>query len=103
MNFPPEMREKLDKDQLIVFETCVDYAISIKKLKKNTGYSIKPPLIVVQGGAGSGKSFVIEAISQHMEKILSLNMSTKEQNDGSLSCIPLFHKYPKDLVHGDEI
>ena len=29
-----------------------------------------PPLLVVQGGAGSGKSSVIECMSQHMEKIL---------------------------------
>ena len=29
-----------------------------------------PPLLIVQGGAGTGKSTVIDVISQQMEKIL---------------------------------
>ena len=65
-----DIRKQLDKDQLIVFETCVNYAKSIKKSEGNDTNSVRPPLIIVQGGAGSGKSFVIDAISQHMEKIL---------------------------------
>ena len=60
-----EMREKLDKDQLVVFETCVNFAMSIKKAKGSTGYSSKPPLPVIQGGTGLGKNFAIETISQH--------------------------------------
>ena len=63
------MSQKLDKDQRLVFDICIDYATSVKKSRKNSSVPINPPLLVVQGGAGSGKSCVIEAISQHMEKI----------------------------------
>ena len=31
---------------------------------------MQPPLLTVQGGAGSGKSMVIDIVSQHVEKIL---------------------------------
>ena len=65
-----QMREKLDKDQLVVFETCVNFAMSIKKAKGSTGYSSKPPLPVIQGGTGLGKNFAIETISQHIEEVL---------------------------------
>ena len=64
------MCNRLDKDQRHVFEICINYAKSVKKARKNPDIKVRPPLIVVQGGAGTGKSCVIEAICQHMEKIL---------------------------------
>ena len=64
------MANTLDKDQRQVFEICINYAISIKKSRKANNLKLHPPLLVVQGGAGTGKSCVIHAISQHMEKIL---------------------------------
>ena len=60
----------LDEDQRLVLEIGVDFAKSIKKTRKNKDSPIEPPLLIVQGGAGSGKSTVIEALSQQMEKVL---------------------------------
>ena len=60
----------LDEDQRIVLDKAVNCAMSIKKYKYNKDISVRPPLLIVQGGAGSGKSLVIDVVSQHVEKIL---------------------------------
>ena len=54
----------------MVLERGVAFAKSLVKTKKTPGMSLNPPLLVVQGGAGSGKSTVIDVLCQHMEKIL---------------------------------
>ena len=61
--------QTLDEDQRLVLEIGVDFAKSIVKAKKTKGCQNSPPLLIVQGGAGSGKSSVIDALSQQMEKI----------------------------------
>ena len=48
----------------------MDYAKSIVKARKTKKFHCMPPLLIVQGGAGTGKSTVIDVISQQMEKIL---------------------------------
>ena len=63
------MSRELDEDQRLVLEIGIDYAKSIQKSRKTKARSY-PPLLVIQGGAGSGKSTVIDVLSQHMEKIL---------------------------------
>ena len=63
------MTRTLDEDQRIVLDKAVDFALSIKKFKNNKSVSVKPPLLIVQGGAGSGKSTVIDIVSQQVEKI----------------------------------
>ena len=65
-----EMARKLDEDQRVVLEKGVDYAKSIVKARKQNDALIPPPLVIVQGGAGTGKSTVINVLSQQMEKIL---------------------------------
>ena len=60
----------LDEDQRIVLEIGVDYAKSIIKAIKSKKVKSTPPLLIVQGGAGTGKSTVINVLSQQMEKIL---------------------------------
>ena len=64
-----DMTSKLDEDQRIVLETGVDFAKSIVKAKKAKELQINPPLLIIQGGAGAGKSTVIEVLCQQMEKI----------------------------------
>ena len=61
---------QLDDDQRIVVDVCVNYAKNIVKARK-VKMNIPPsPLVVVQGGAGSGKSTVIDVMCQQVEKIL---------------------------------
>ena len=62
-----DMYLKCDKEQTLVIDIAVNYAKTIKKCSQTLE---PPPLIVVQGGAGSGKSRVINLITQCVERIL---------------------------------
>ena len=64
------MTRKLDEDQRQVLDIGVNFAKNIVKARKAKGTVTKPPLMVIQGGAGSGKSTIIDVLSQHMEKVL---------------------------------
>ena len=60
----------LDVDQRMVLEVGVNFAKSVIKSKKRPYVESSQVLLVVQGGAGSGKSTVIDILSQQIEKIL---------------------------------
>ena len=60
----------LDNDQRLVVDTATNYAKSIKKSKNGLSKPDKAPLVIVQGGAGVGKSTVIEIVSQATDLIL---------------------------------
>ena len=59
----------LDQQQRMVLDIGVDFARSVVKNKEGKFPVQKAPLLVVQGGAGTGKSTLIDAMSQQMEKI----------------------------------
>ena len=59
----------LDKEQRIVLDIGVSFAKNVVKARNAGTPSPKAPLLVVQGGAGTGKSTVIDALSQQIEKI----------------------------------
>ena len=61
----------LDEEQMMVLEECVQFAKQLKKFRSNgRNYPQEIPKIMVQGGAGAGKSTVINTIIQWMERIL---------------------------------
>ena len=60
----------LDNEQRLVVDTATNYAKSIKKSKNSLSKPDKAPLVIVQGGAGVGKSTVIEIISEATDLIL---------------------------------
>ena len=64
------LTRNLDEDQRQVMDIGVDFAKCISKSKKTKKSISKPPLLIIQGGAGSGKSTVIDVLSQQMEKVL---------------------------------
>ena len=65
------MAQGLDRDQRLVLDIAVDYAKKLKIAKSsNVFMAVVAPLLAVQGGAGSGKSRVIDVMSQMVEKIL---------------------------------
>ena len=64
------MTKNLDEDQRVVLEIGVDFAKSLIKSMKAKKTPKSPPLLIVQGGAGTGKSTVIDVLSQQMEKVL---------------------------------
>ena len=64
------LTKKLDADQRMVLDIGVNHAKSVVKARNGKCKFPKQVLMVVQGGAGSGKSMVIDVLSQHMEKIL---------------------------------
>ena len=66
------MTLRLDDEQRRVLDIGVDYAKNLVKAKntKDGMTSTLVPFVVIQGGAGAGKSNVIDILSQRMEKIL---------------------------------
>ena len=60
----------LDNEQRLVVDTATNYAQSIRKSKNGLSKPDKAPLVIIQGGAGVGKSTVIEIISQATDIIL---------------------------------
>ena len=64
------MTQLLDKDQRIVVEIGVDVARSIIKARNSKASKVIHELLVIQGGAGTGKSAVIDVLSQQLERIL---------------------------------
>ena len=67
------MSRSLDEDQRVVLEIGVAFAKSVIKAKKCQEIVVIPSLLIVQGGAGSGKSTVIDVLCQHMEKIFRIS------------------------------
>ena len=64
------MSRNLDDDQRIVLEIGVSFAKNVIKSRKAKKALATQELLVVQGGAGSGKSLVIDILSQQIERIL---------------------------------
>ena len=62
--------DSLDEDQKCVIDIGITYAKDILKFRSGKAPLPTPPLIVVQGSAGSGKSHVIDLLSQWIEKLL---------------------------------
>ena len=60
----------LDADQRAVVDKMYNYAVqfSLAQKKKDNPWP-KPPLLMVHGGAGTGKSHVIDCVSQLVEKV----------------------------------
>ena len=67
--FLEDITLKLDREQRKVLDKGVDFAGNIVKNKNGARCQVEAPLFIVQGGAGSGKSTVIDAMSQQMEKM----------------------------------
>ena len=64
-----ELTRKLDHDQQMVLGKIFNFAYQLKISRKNPT-QVSPPLLIIQGGAGSGKSLLIKAAAQWFEKIL---------------------------------
>ena len=77
-----EMTLELDEEQKRVLEIGVNYAKNLVKAKNNKERitSSKVQNLVVQGGAGVGKSRVIEILTQRTEKMLRGQINPKGDN-----------------------
>ena len=64
-----EKTRKLDKWQRKVLETGLKYANGLKKYYNGSGTLPHADNVVVIGGAGSGKSTVIDCLTQHLHRI----------------------------------
>ena len=64
------MTRSLDEEQRIVLEIGVNFARALVKARHCQNARVTPELLVVQGGAGTGKSTVIDVLSQQMERII---------------------------------
>ena len=65
--------DDLDKDQQFVVDLAMTYAKDIVKFRSGNSNYPEPLLLAIQGGAGSGKSHVIDILSQWMEMILRVS------------------------------
>ena len=62
--------QSLDPEQRMVVDITIKFSKNIVKAFAATSQKPKPPRLIVQGGAGSGKSTVINLMSQWAERIL---------------------------------
>ena len=61
--------QRLDVDQSLVLDIAVDYSKAcVEAIKANIARP-QAPLVIVHGGAGTGKSTVIDVLSQNIERI----------------------------------
>ena len=65
-----EQTRNLDHDQRLVLDKGIDFAKQLVKATSQRSPLPAVPYIIVQGGAGTGKSHVINLLSQWIEKIL---------------------------------
>ena len=65
-----ERTDNLDSDQKLVIDIGITYAKGIVKFCTGNSNIPEQPLLAVQGGAGSGKSHVIDILAQWIEFIL---------------------------------
>ena len=66
-----EKVQSLHPEQKQIFDDVFEYCIKIKKNRKEkVPKLIKPPRLIIHGGAGSGKSFLIETITSWVEHVL---------------------------------
>ena len=63
---------QLSEEQLLVLSIFVDYCKKLVVLKKcrSMNIKIKPPRVIVHGGGGVGKTFLINLLAKWAEKIL---------------------------------
>ncbi len=59
-----------DQDQLLVVDIATTYANSLRKSTNGLSKPDKAPLVIVSGGAGTGKSHTINVLEQIVERIL---------------------------------
>jgi hypothetical protein len=59
--------QKLSKDQRFAFNLVLDFCKSIMRHRKTPHPNIEPPLLIIHGGAGTGKSKLIHDISTWAE------------------------------------
>ena len=70
LNSLVEQTRNLDEEQRCIVDVVVKYGKDLKKVNSGKAKTPQPPLYIVQGEAGSGKSTVINVMSQWFERIL---------------------------------
>ena len=65
-----EQTRPLDKDQRMVLDTLINYSKQLVKSSASNSPNPPAPRLIIQGGAGSGKSHVINLSAKWMETIL---------------------------------
>ena len=77
-----EKTRSLDSWQREVINIGIKHAKGIVKGRRSTNSPPKPPLYMIHGGTGAGKSAVIDVLAPWMQKILQ-----QEGNDVECPCV----------------
>ena len=64
------LTQLLDCDQRYAFDKVISYCKDLRKSLKNDNPTPKPPLLIIHGGAGSGKSMLINNLTLWAEHFL---------------------------------
>ena len=62
----------LSEEQMIILARLVDYAMRLLLVRLGIPIELSPPQLIVHGGGGVGKSFLINLVAMWIEKILRL-------------------------------
>ena len=83
-----ELAKNLAPEQQLVFNLFIGYAKELRKYIEGSTLKPKPPLAIVHGGAGSGKSTLIRAISFWTDKVLTTNDNKDLNKPFVIRCAP---------------
>ena len=74
MDLLKDKTRKLCWEQMVVLQQVLDYCRDLT-MAKNSGRRsrVKPPLLIVHGGAGTGKSMLINNLSLWIQKLLTVS------------------------------
>ena len=69
-----EKTRKLVWEQMVVLQIVIDYCKDLAMIRHiGKRKSVEPPLLIVHGGAGTGKSMLIKLISLWVQKLLTIS------------------------------
>ena len=79
---------QLVAEQRLIFDKIIGFAKELRKYMEGAAEKPEAPLLVIHGGAGSGKSTLIKAVSKWVDKILTTNDNKDLNNPFVIRCAP---------------
>ena len=96
-----EMARKLDKVQRVPFDLTMKYVKQLRTSQNSSMKTPKPPLLKIHGGAGAGKSFLINTIAAHCEYWMTVHTNKNPERPSVVKVAPTGKA--ANLIQGDTL
>ena len=95
------MARKLDEVQRVPFDITVKYVKQLRTSQNSSMKTPKPPLLKIHGGAGAGKSFLINTIAAHCEYWMTVHTNKNPERPSVVKVAPTGKA--ANLIQGDTL